>query len=369
VLAADGMRAEAPAFGISCEAGMMSYLTIGIVNFNGLRVLPSCIDSVLQQRGIAREIIVLDNASTDRSRDWLMSAEGIDRIIMGGENLGFARAHNEIIRHMRGDYYFCLNPDVILADHFLERLITEAEVSKDAGWFCGKLLNLVDDMHAEDQIYSTGHAMRRDGFVFNIGAGEKDDGKFDKSREVFGANAAAALYRKEMLIDLEQSTGEIFDDSMFLYYEDADLDWRARLLGWKCRYVPDAVAWHMGDYTGAGGDSRLSSQGIANRYKSMLKNAFLVDLLSCNIPGFILHCLFRSLSWRGRGLPIAISVLVNLPKILEKRSMIMRYRRIDRHEMLKWFEWAKAQPGYERSGLSYRLRNYFARPDRQHPIL
>src|SRR5207237_10299092 len=74
------------------------------------------------------------------------------------------------------------------------------------------------------------------------GAEQPDHGQFDKTEYVFGATGAAALYRRRMVDEISVD-GEFFDESFFSFREDADLAWRAQLLGWRCLYVPVEVGW------------------------------------------------------------------------------------------------------------------------------
>ena len=79
---------------------------------------------------------------------------------------------------------------------------------------------------------------------FDRGWHEPDDGRFRRMEYVFGASAAAALYRREMVADISDGAN-FFDPDFFAYREDADVAWRAQLLGWRCLYVPAAVGYHV----------------------------------------------------------------------------------------------------------------------------
>ncbi len=79
---------------------------------------------------------------------------------------------------------------------------------------------------------------------FDRGSRQRDKGSGSGDEYVFGATGAAALYRRAMIADV-CFRGEFFDDDFFAYREDADVAWRAQLLGWRCRYTPGAVAYHV----------------------------------------------------------------------------------------------------------------------------
>ncbi len=115
-----------------------------------------------------------------------------------------------------------------------------------AGTVCGKLFSIGPGFQplAEPRIDSTGiyftPAMRH----FDRGWHEPDRQRFDRMEYVFGASAAAALYRRQMIEDVSVD-GEFFDPDFFVYREDADVAWRAQLLGWRCIYTPEATAYHV----------------------------------------------------------------------------------------------------------------------------
>jgi GT2 family glycosyltransferase len=98
-----------------------------------------------------------------------------------------------------------------------------------------KVLNYFE----RDVIDTAGHLVYRDGLNRGRGRLEKNNGRYDKAEEVFFPSGAAALFRKSML----DAIG-LFDEDFFAYGEDADLGIRGRLCGWKCVYVPTAVAYH-----------------------------------------------------------------------------------------------------------------------------
>ena len=100
------------------------------------------------------------------------------------------------------------------------------------------------------------------------GHGDVDQGQYDYPRPIFGASAAAALYRRAALTSLDDGA---FDETLFAYYEDVDLAWRLARAGWSHRYVPDAVAFHMR----RGPDTKpsaLRARAFANRYIVWAKN-------------------------------------------------------------------------------------------------
>ena len=190
-------------------------------------------------------------------------------------------------------------------------------------------------------IDSKGFAPDVAGFAWNLGAGEPDEEEREGTQEVFGACAGAALYRREMLEELawRRNGGgrEYFDEDFFLYLEDVDLSWRARLAGWRCLYVPAARAhhWHSASLGEASpwkryylGRNRLWV--IAKCYPWELILAFwplmaLYDALAALylvVSGRTLHPLWGRLAgWAGLG------------KMLPKRKLTQRARCADLGEL------------------------------------
>jgi GT2 family glycosyltransferase len=334
---------------------MIPEVTVGLVNYNAAKHLAACINSVRELEGIDVHLSIVDNDSTDGSREWLRSQARIDQLILNPMNVGFGRAHNQVISMTSSKYYLALNPDVTLKPDYATRVIEAIDASESFGWATGKIMLMGSDRAPTAKIYSVGHALLRDGYAFNIGTHDMDVAQFDDGREVFGANAAAVVYKRDMLEDIRDETGAYFDDHMFLFYEDVDLDWRARLLGWRCLYVPRAIAHHIGAYAVGDRDSNLATQGLANRYRSVLKNAFLIDLLLRNLPLYTLHALLRFVYFRSGGAKMLEPLRPHdLLRIAGQRREMSRRRRITRREMLQWFEWSARQPGAERAGLRLR---------------
>jgi hypothetical protein len=331
-------------------------LTVGVVSHNACQHLDACFDCISQLKDVDVHLAVADNASSDGSREFLSACKSINTLILNEKNVGFAQAHNQLISQTTGEYYMALNPDTRLTPNYAARVIHAISVEEDAGWGTGKILQLNLDGSHSNRVYSAGHALMRDGYAFNIGAGEDDMGQFDNRREVFGANGAAAVYKRQLLAHVADKHGEFFDSGMFLYFEDVDLDWRARLLGWHCHYVPDAVVYHLGNYTDANENPGLVAQGIANRYRSVLKNAFAVDLVVHNLPVYLLHVAARIVIHFPFGLQLLRPLRPRtLAGILRQRHRIAANRRINHKEMRSWFAWAASQPGADRARLRSRM--------------
>jgi GT2 family glycosyltransferase len=210
-------------------------VSIVVVNWNGMNYLPECLDSVLAQDYARKEIVVVDNGSTDGSRAWLRErASCWTRLIEFDSNTGFAGGVNAGIRASNGEFVALLNNDAVAESGWLSELMAAA-ADPAVGMVASKILfynrrNIID---------KTGHLFYPDGLNRGRGAGEVDAGQFDSQKEIFFPDGCAALYRYRML----QATG-LFDEDFFAYGDDADLGLRARWQGWRCTYAANARVYH-----------------------------------------------------------------------------------------------------------------------------
>lgn len=313
------------------------------MTFNSERYIRRCLETLLAQEGIALEAVVFDNASTDRTRKILKEFKGRVRVIASDRNVGFAEGQNRAIQAGAGDWVLTLNPDVLLAPDFVRRLVEAGESDPRAGAVCGKLLSIGPGFEPlpDDRIDSTGifftPAMRH----FDRGWREPDRKAADRMEYVFGATAAAALFRRSMIEDIAIE-GKFFDPDFFVYREDADVAWRAQLLGWRCIYTPAAVGRHVRTVTPA---NRRNLPAIVNMHS--VKNRFLMRVKNTT-AGVVRRCwapmLARdivvvggSLLWEPSSLRAFWEMAKALPRALRQRREIMRRRRASDAEIAQWF--------------------------------
>jgi GT2 family glycosyltransferase len=315
-------------------------VTTAIVNYNGAPFLSNCLDSLLAQTHLPAEIVVVDNNSTDDSLAVLEPYSLKIRTIQTGKNLGFAGAANIAIRETRSDYFLLMNPDVFLTQNFIERLVDFAEADSKIGSLTGKLLRFPKD-DAVAVIDSTGHSLFRNRWVINRGEGEVDQGQYEESKEVFGVCGAAAFYRRAMLEDIAVNQ-EYLDESFFLYLEDVDLDWRARLRGWKAYYVPTAIGYHQRGYPNIfkSKNAAVLRHCLKNRYLMMIKNEvpgdFFMDAWAI-IP-FELMRFVKFVVTAPRSLIGYYDVIKHLPELCKKRNEIQKDIRVNRPERRRWIQ-------------------------------
>lgn len=309
---------------------------IGIVSFNSLADLPACISAIRAQIHPDLRIVIRDNASIDGSPKWLAQNVPEAQLIRGSDNVGFGVGHNAILRCLQlrvDDFYLTCNPDLVMESNYVAALVKALQES-GAGWAVGKLYL---PRRGDDplRLYSVGHALQRDGYAFNVGMGLIDQGQYEQSREVFGAPGCAALYSGRLIKTLAPA-GDLFDPDFFLYGEDTDLDWRARLQGWRCLYVPSARATHRGSAPGR----ELRAMALAHRYLSVIKNAHLLDLFAYNLPLIAFHLTARCLLTPRLGMWLVGQIIRFGPRFGRKRTRPM----LSRGQMQAWFRWAQKQP-------------------------
>jgi GT2 family glycosyltransferase len=322
------------------------FVSIAIVTFNSGRFIKRCLESVLAQRYPRREVIVVDNGSTDGTRDILEQFEERCRIFYNEENVGFAAAQNQAIKLSRGDWVLTLNPDVLLTPSFIEALLEAGHLDPRAGTVCGKLLTMNANFALPNRalVDSTGIYFTPMLRHLDRGSLEEDNGHYLNYEYVFGATAAAALYRREMITDVSLD-GEFFDSDFFVYREDADVAWRAQLMGWRCLYTPQARGYHV--RTVLPGNRRalpahINMHSVKNRFLMRIKNItgdlYRRNWLSITARDVVVIscCLIRE----HQSLKAFWLLAKSWKRVLGKRREIMKRRRANDDYIATWFRYS-----------------------------
>lgn len=210
-------------------------VSIIVLGYNHRFCLAACFESILQQEYPAIETIYVDNASSDGSSDFVTEAFPQIRIIQNSENLGFAKGNNLGIAQAKGEYVFILNPDTVLVPHCVSNLSEFCQAHPETGICMPKLMH----QHPHDVINSTGMTYKRNGQMYHIGDGERDDGKYALAQEVLMVPGASMFCNRKALT----KTGG-FDESYFAYGEDIELSLRMWWRGWRCVYLPTSTVYH-----------------------------------------------------------------------------------------------------------------------------
>lgn len=218
-----------------------SRLAIIIVNWKLKEKTAVCLRS-LENLAIHCPIWVVDNGSADGSAAYLAQHFPHIHLIASPENIGFGRACNLAISQALADpaceFVFLLNNDTTIHPQALNELLKVADHNPQAGIF-GPKIYLSDQRNV---LWYAGARRRR--YVLaaaDTGRGVRDDGQFNKVREVDFVFGAAMLIRRQLL----ETTG-LFDPQFFVYLEDMDLCLRAQEDGYTLLFVPQAKVWHKG---------------------------------------------------------------------------------------------------------------------------
>jgi len=217
-------------------------VAVVIPSWNSASLLPRCLAS-LERQEIELETLVVDNGSSDGSLAYL-EREGVPHVSLP-HNTGFAAAVNLGAGHVRAPVILVLNADTVLEPGAVRALAAALEADPALGGVQPRILQLEEGAGADvaaARIYSVGQRLSRDGRAFETGAGEAQGPASAQPREIFGVCGAACLLRRDLFDDLGG-----YDERYFAFYEDVDLNVRARVAGRRFAYVPEAVVWHVGN--------------------------------------------------------------------------------------------------------------------------
>jgi GT2 family glycosyltransferase len=321
-------------------------VSVTIITHNSATLLQACLDSIATQTWEPSDVIVIDNASQDDSMRIARRHPVVSKVDGLGANVGFAAGQNLAIARSNGEWILTLNPDVVLTPTFIEALMARAAAAGNTGLgsLCGKLLRLgADGQPLEPPLVdSTGLVFTRSFRHLDRGSEQPDRGEWEHEEEVFGASAAAALYRRAMIEDLSIE-GEFFDEAFFVCREDADVAWRAQLLGWSCRYVPAAVGYHVRRILPsmrANLPAFLNRHSVKNRFLMRIKNADAAVWRRCGWRGVgrDMAVVGGCLAWEWRSIPAFWDVVTLAGRAWRQRAQIQARRRRGRREIADWFE-------------------------------
>jgi GT2 family glycosyltransferase len=298
------------------------FASIIIVCYNGQNYLHNCLSSVLSDVEDTCEIIVVDNASNDGSVQLIREYYPEVRLIENKKNIGFAAACNQGARESKTEILVFLNQDTQVCPGWLSGLTEPLERAPMIGLVTSKLVLMSDP----SKLNACGQDIHFSGMTFLRGLlQECDSSAFQKCTAVDAVSGASfAIHR-----NLWQKLGG-FDELLFMYYEETDLSWRAKLVGAACIYAPDSIVLH--DYHP--GKPSLSSliYSKRNRYILLLKNWRWTTLFIL-LPGLFLtemvdwgHSIF--FGRRGiRAKVLAYRRLITLwPQVIEKRRNVQNSR-------------------------------------------
>jgi hypothetical protein len=322
--------------------------TVIIPNWNGREMLEVVLPSLAAQDYGDFGVLVVDNGSTDDSVAYLSGRWPDVGILELPENLGFAPAVNRAIRGSEGELVALLNNDMEVEPGWLAALVSELDRHPEAGSATSKLLDFTN----RDVLDGTGDMLAWTGNANRRGQGDRDAGAYDDQRDVFSPCAGAALYRRAAFEDVG-----LFDEDFFAYVEDVDWGFRAQLRGWRCRYVPESVAYHVGAATTRRTTDLEVYLNRRNQIALVVKNFPASAFLRYGwlVAAEQFHALW--LAWRTktvrRQLRAWRDAARQLPRTLAKRREVQRRRKLGVAELrpllVPWqTSVASLMPGQER---------------------
>jgi len=303
--------------------------SIIIPTWNGRELVGCCLESLSRQGYRDFETLVVDDGSTDDTLDYLRMHHPEVRVLSCAVNRGFVAAVNRGISEAQGQWVFLLNNDVTLADDCLEHLMAAAR--RDESAMLTPLVLWTDDPRL---VYSAGDAIGRNGRPSSIGF-KAERTTWEAGAAPFGVSGGYGVFKRELL----NHVGHL-DPGFGAYFEDSDLCFRARWLGYGAGLVPEAVAWHIGSATIQDRLWWRTRQCYRNHALLIIKN-FSARLLCWNAAAILrerFHQLNRvfQVARNEWGLVRAIvytaqawsELLVRIPGALIRRRHIMATRRL-----------------------------------------
>ena len=250
-------------------------LSIVIICWNDLKVLPACLKSIYEQTQTTPfEVIISDNGSTDGSIDWVRQNYPQARILENNANLGYARGNNVGIKEAGGDYILILNPDTIIHDRALDKWISYADRHPEAGAFGCKVNNPDGSFQDPARPFPTPfHYLM---VAFRMRQNVYSGWKGESEREIDWQSGCCVLFRGPLL---KQLGG--FDERFFYHFEEVDLCYRVWKAGHKILYTPDVVITHLGGQSVGRFPIRFELEKYRNRYRYFHKHYGRKGLLQC----------------------------------------------------------------------------------------
>ena len=264
-------------------------VSIIILNWNGEKCIEQCIDSVLSQTYDNFEVIVVDNASTDKSPEIVKKKYPMVKLIINNKNLGVAKGLNVGIKASKGELIAILNNDVVLHKDWLLNCVNEILSSNDIG-IVGGITYYYDP---KDIIWAAGARVDLfSGFTWHISHGEKNV-KIEELNDIDYIPSCAIVIKKEIFDKIG-----LLDEHYFLYFDETDYCMCAKKMGCKCKIIPSAIVWHMVSFSW----KKEGSFGYYHTYKSglhfILKHFPIKYILSSIFIQFFIMSIFEILIFR-----------------------------------------------------------------------
>ncbi|MBI5059305.1 glycosyltransferase family 2 protein [candidate division KSB1 bacterium] len=321
-----------------CGLSQQPLVSVIILNYNGLKFLPGCLESLARSNYQPIEVAVVDNCSNDGSLEYLRRHHPSVQLFPLDHNLGYSGAYNAVLDRTTGKYAVLLNFDVEVEPAWLDQAIALLEAEPTLAAVQPKLKSFQNREMLE---YSGGSGgfIDRYGYPFVRGrvfdTVERDEHQYDDVIPIHWATGAALIIRRDAYYDVGG-----LDSDFFLHMEELDLCWRLWLAGWTVKVAPRGVVYH---WAGAA----LSAERYHKMYYNH-RNSLVMMLKNLGAPGLWRNLTVRwMLDWvtvvaspvkrePKRSLAVLAAhfyVLRNLRNVFRKRRAVQRLRKVADHDL------------------------------------
>jgi len=302
---------------------MTESVTIGVINYNGEKLLPACLSAIENLDYPHREVLLIDNRSTDRSVQLARKDFPAVRILEMPANRGPNPARNAALLHARTEYVLLVDNDILVTEGALTEIMDIVRRVPDVALITPRIRLY---HHPEEVQYEGRH-------VHYIGAMTSREypsaGAGGEAFPVEVLSGAILLVNRKKAVDIG-----LFDEDYFFGWEDGDFTTRMRISGFRCLRATRAVVYHN---TGRRGLAYAYYQ-VRNRWFFMLKVYSLRTLLVISPALLFYECIIAALmAVKGKFwqyVKANFSVMRNLRKIIGKRRQVQSLRRIGDRDLL-----------------------------------
>ena len=328
-------------------------VSIIILNYNAGKLIHDCIESIYKSHNRNFEVILVDNASSDKT--YKECKEKFDDIILleNKKNLGYCEGNNVGIRHAQGKFVVVLNPDTLVEPEWLDELISAYEKNGD-GIYQPKILANTD----HSMLLSTGQVLQLFGFGYSRAKGDNDTNQYNKFEKISYASGTCLFTTKKILEKLS-----LFDPFLFAYHDDLDLCWRAAMIGINSFYVPTSIIYHpIEGYSFKWSQFKFYLMERNRQYCLLThfsKSTYFKMLPALILTDIAVSCFYLKRGMLAAKLYSSLNILKNMKKINNKYQQIQNQRKYSDKEILDLFHDEIAVPKWVVSEQSNAFFNKF----------
>lgn len=306
---------------------MHTRVTIIVVTYNNEMDIVECLGSLLSQRDVLSDIVVMDNASADNTVSLVESRFATVKVKRNSVNLGYAEGINRALDEGISEYVAVINADTLSESSWISRAILELERNPGAG-ICQPKILLYDN---RSNLNSRGNEANFLFFGWPDGYGSVDPACGEVTRKIPFPSGCALVCRAECMRQLEG-----FDESYFMYGEDLDFGLRAFLMGWDVVYSPSSTVFHKYRFRESPSKYYLLER---NRITTLLKT-YKLRTLATILPSLVVAEIgVVSKAWTDGWIREKVlsygAVLQRLPSILGKRKVLQAKRRRSDSDLIR----------------------------------